>query len=205
MTILNSKPFSTISSTPNIDLDRANWDAYLRAQEFNGVPLEVGTAYLNTLLEHIKNVQAAGAYLGVDSQQLKQHDLSKFSNLEFFGYAMGREQKSIEFKYAWLNHLHCNPHHWQHWIFPSAGASDEPHPEAEGVMYMPLEYSLEMVADWMGASKTYLKTWDMGDWLLKNVPKITLHPQTAKDVSLVLRELGYATALQFVSFRVLEG
>lgn len=59
-------------------------------------------------------------------------------------------------------------------------------------MEMPRCYALEMVADWMGSSMAYTGSWDMADWLEKNMPRIRLHTKTAAYVREVLDSLGYA-------------
>lgn len=58
-----------------------------------------------------------------------------------------------------------------------------------GVMEMPQHYALEMIADWMGASKTYTGSWDMSDWLAENMNKIRVHSKTAKYLREVLSGL----------------
>jgi hypothetical protein len=62
-------------------------------------------------------------------------------------------------------------------------------------MIMPSMYALEMIADWMGASMAYTGSWDMTDWLYKNMPNIRLHSFTAKYVREVLDMLGYADTI----------
>ena len=169
--------------------------------------LTAAQAYLQSLQDHIMHVQAAGIRLGVPFEILKIHDQSKFSRQEFMPYARyffnddGTPRKSasydsfddvsgtdIEIEYnftlAWNHHLHLNDHHWQHWMFPDgyhkpmmvdAGTMTE-----DGVVKMPGICVLEMIADWMGASKAYTDSWDMSEWLENNMPRITLHPTTAE-------------------------
>lgn len=57
---------------------------------------------------------------------------------------------------------------------------------------MPNWYAIEMIADWMGASMAYTGSWDMQEWLYKNMPSIFLHSQTAGFVRGILDHLGYA-------------
>lgn len=52
--------------------------------------------------------------------------------------------------------------------------------KAAGPMPMPERYVREMVADWMGASRAYTGSWDMVDWLEKNLPRMDLHPVTVE-------------------------
>jgi hypothetical protein len=60
-----------------------------------------------------------------------------------------------------------------------------------GVLPMPENFALEMIADWMGAGKSYTGSEDMTDWLIKNLPRITLHSKTFSYVKNVLIEIGY--------------
>ena len=49
-----------------------------------------------------------------------------------------------------------------------------------------------MIADWMGASRTYTGSWDMKDWLWSHIPKITVHSKTAESLRAELDHLGYS-------------
>ena len=149
-------------------------------------------AYLASLGKHIRYVREAGAKLGVSERLLLKHDESKFTIVEFFGYAkhFHGDGDPEGFAEAWLHHIHHNEHHWQHWIFPDGYTPDGADVE-NGVIAMPQAYALEMVADWMGASKAYTDSWDMTDWLQKNMMRIRLHSRTAEFVRQVLSSLGY--------------
>ena len=145
-----------------------------------GDPIQVA-AYLYSLVNHIRYVQEAGLRLGLSETQLQAHDASKFSDDEFLAAVErfhGGDPNPDRYARAWLHHIHHNPHHWQHWMFPDnfvpRGSSVE-----NGIVEMPYEYALEMVADWMGSSMAYTGSWDMADWLHKNMPRISLHSATA--------------------------
>lgn len=152
----------------------------------------VASEYIKSLREHIIYVQEAGRQLGVPQPQLNIHDQSKWSEAEFPGYARhfygGGDPDG--FAYAWLHHVHCNPHHWQYWIFPGGYTSEASRVE-DGVAEMPGIYALEMVADWMGASKAYTGSWDMASWLWDHIPKIRVHSRTAKYLVEILDRIGY--------------
>lgn len=168
-----------------------------RAQKLNKgeLPPETITAYLDRLVMHIRYVQEAGKRLGVPRLQLEVHDQSKFSDVEFDGYAKhfcgAPPGAPDDFAKAWLHHIHHNPHHWQYWMFADgfspAGSSVE-----NGILEMPRYYALEMIADWMGASRAYTNSWDMTDWLHENMPRIKLHLVTARYMRETLDFLGYA-------------
>lgn len=156
-------------------------------------------AFFVALEAHIRFVREAGAKIGVPSVQLAIHDSSKYSVEEFPAYArhfhggespINAEHIPDEFAAAWLHHMNHNPHHWQYWIFPDGftprGSSVE-----RGVVEMPYNYALEMVADWMGASMAYTGSWDMTDWLAKNLPRIRVHSRTADALRDLLDSMSY--------------
>ena len=166
---------------------------FVRAANYYGVPKNIAEDYLLSLVAHIHYVQEAGKQLGVADNQLVYHDLSKFSEHEFSGYA--RHFKGggdpAGFARAWLHHLHHNPHHWSHWVHPGddyhvAGSDME-----ANVLPMPYSFALEMIADWQGANRAYTGSWDMIDWLSKNWGRVRLHSQTRNFVREVLDGLGY--------------
>lgn len=176
----------------------------LRPYLTGGVDVGVLQSYLMALQEHIAYVQEAGRMLGIADEHLWSHDSSKFEAEEFPHYARqhhGDKSDPIGYARAWLHHLHANPHHWQHWIFP-LGYPDESGTIESGVMEMPERYALEMVADWMGAGRAYNGSWDMTDWLQRSIPTITLHSRTAEFVRGVLSNQGYAEVVANVTFLV---
>jgi hypothetical protein len=169
--------------------------------EFYGIDRAVANAYTNSLREHIACVQEAGQRIGVPVAQLEVHDLSKWSEAEFPGYAKHFKGGGApdEFAKAWLHHIHLNSHHWEHWIF-SDGFTPKGSTVENGVVQMPPLYILEMVADWMGASRAYTGSWDMADWLSNHIPKIKVHSKTAEILRGILDGLGYADVVYMRKF-----
>ena len=158
-----------------------------------GVDDVVAMAFSDSLSEHIAYVRKAGKVIGVPQNQLEIHDASKWTEAEFPGYARHFNDGGApdEFAKAWLHHIHHNPHHWQHWIYPD-GFTPKGSNVENGVVKMPDNYALEMIADWMGASRAYTGSWDMGDWLYKNMPLIRVHSETANYIRQELDKIGYA-------------
>ena len=177
-----------------VDVDNQEALNAFRAKMFpHCINLAAAENYLNDLVRHIHCVRQAGDSLRVLPRLLRQHDQSKFSLIEFPAAVerfRGGDPNPDRYAAGWLHHIHSNPHHWQHWMFPDGftprGSSVE-----GGVMEMPREYVLEMVADWMGSSMTYTGSWDMTKWLTENMVRIRLHSRTAQAVRKLLRELGY--------------
>jgi hypothetical protein len=160
------------------------------------VDQEIGIPFIDSLETHIAYVKEAGKQLGVPNGQLDIHDQSKWSIDEFGPYARHffGDGDPIGFPRAWLHHLHSNPHHWQYWTFPY-----DYHPKNSYIenrmIEMPREYALEMVADWMGASRAYSGSWDMTTWLQDNHSKVSVHSKTAVYLQEILTSLGYGEIL----------
>lgn len=154
--------------------------------------------YLWSLLRHKWFVFVAGVRLdGIPLWRLVVHDWSKFLPSEFLPYARNfygdysksprdREQVSADFDRAWLHHIHHNPHHWQHWLLVNDEDGTYPLPMARS-------YAREMVADWMGAGRAYTGSWDMSEWLEKNLARYAAqwHRETLNHALQALFEAGY--------------
>ena len=86
------------------------------------------------------------------------HDYSKSEPDEYEAYDRyfygGNRSYAVvqDFNYAWLRHIHYNPHHWQYWIL----RQDDPN-EGEIVLEIPVNYLIEMICDWWSFS------WSKGD------------------------------------------
>lgn len=109
------------------------------------------------------------------------HDLSKFSLEEAIGYSQHDfKSDSIDyaFEQAWHHHKMNNPHHPEYWLNPNREGMPEP-------IEMPMKYIIEMVADWLGAGKTYGKS--IEEWLPGNLHKFLFHPMTTNNLSNVLK------------------
>lgn len=155
----------------------------------------------NILIPHKINVYNAGLHLSKESwfkeycnykvdldeylDNLWLHDLSKFSANESFGYAFNdftKDAPSLEFKYAWQHHKVMNPHHPEYWLNPTRNGSLKP-------LDMPKIYVLEMVADWIGAGKTYGD--EIDTWLPGNLHTFKWSVGTATEVKTLLEYMGF--------------
>jgi len=83
------------------------------------------------------------------------HDLSKFLPDEFIAYAnyfYGNypEYRQVEINrkldLAWLRHQKRNKHHWQYWVLIEDSGDIKP-------QEIPYQYLIEMLCDWIGASR----------------------------------------------------
>ena len=159
--------------------------------------------YDDYLKSHISNVRKAADWLilhcpdilsKVDEFRMRchlaDHDNSKLSPEEYdpydaYFYGGNKSHKVVaDFNYAWLHHIHQNPHHWQYWILTH---DDEP----EEILEMPVEYVVEMIADWWSFSWKSGKLDEIFGWYDKH-KNMKLHPKTRKLVEDILTRIKEA-------------
>lgn len=115
-----------------------------------------------------------------------EHDLSKNSTEEYKpydDYFYGNKSRRVveAFKYAWLHHIHNNPHHWQYWVLQN---DDEP----EEILEMPEKYVYEMIADWWSFSWKSKNLYEIFVWY-DDHKGMKLHPNTRKLVEDTLQKI----------------
>lgn len=121
------------------------------------------------------------------------HDASKRSVEEYDAYddyfygKEGKDEDDISvidsaFDYAWLHHIHNNPHHWQHWIL----YEDEGKIKA---LEMPAKEVYEMIADWWSFSWKSKNLSEMFNWYEEHKDKMVLHPNTRALVEKILEQI----------------
>lgn len=119
------------------------------------------------------------------------HDLSKFSFIEAWGYSgwdfNSKRGDKAAFDEAWNHHKHNNPHHPENWL--SVGRSGD-----ISVLPMPDIFVAEMVADWIGAGKSYGNT--LEQWLPGNLHQFRIHPDSCMFLNKVLNGIGINTRFQ---------
>ena len=114
------------------------------------------------------------------------HDLSKFSAAEAFGYAMHdfknpKPETKEQFERSWHHHKMNNPHHPEYWLNPNRKGKLE-------VLEMPNIYLAEMIADWIGAGKTY--NTPLKEWVVDNFGKFVFGKETGRKAYFILSNLG---------------
>jgi hypothetical protein len=90
----------------------------------------------------------------------------------------------IAFDLAWLRHQKRADHHWQWWLLHQDGGDIRP-------MEMSGAARLEMICDWIGASRAqgYGGIEGVREWYEKNKDKMTLHWRTRRWVEEYLRPM----------------
>lgn len=153
--------------------------------------------YLVLTLKHRWFVFVAGIGLRVPLWRLLTHDLSKFlpSELPHYGRQFfGSKDDGEGFIRTWTRHQNRNDHHFEYWI-PRTGHNrcTPPYRDNEPIP-MPEDAVLEMVADWMGASRAYEGVWPRPGrwpWLAAHFREIRVHEDTRALLVNILRSQGF--------------
>ncbi len=154
-------------------------------------------AYTDYIITHRSNVKKAYNWLRENKiitknldVQITMHDISKYSEEEYSAYDeyfYGKEKTEkveSDFNYAWLHHIHANPHHWQYWVLKH---DDEP----EEALEMPENYVYEMICDWWSFSFKINKLDEIFSWY-ENHKDMVLHKNTRKLVEDILEKIKRA-------------
>lgn len=141
--------------------------------------------YTNYIIEHRDNVLKAYQWL-VDHKiisnnyqhNIATHDISKWSNEEYDAYDKyfyGKQGKTTEvkeaFNFAWLHHIHANPHHWQHWVL----INDD---DGTHALEMPEEFVIEMFCDHASFSFKTGNLEEVSKWYKDHKFNMILHKNT---------------------------
>lgn len=116
-----------------------------------------------------------------------EHDASKSDPEEYdaydaYFYGGNRSYEVVQnFRYAWLRHIHYNPHHWQHWIL----IADDPN-EANIILDMPYNYILEMICDWWAFSWNGGNLREIFGWYENHKDTMILSDKTRRTVEDIL-------------------
>ena len=150
--------------------------------------------YDDYIIDHVSNVKEAYFWLKERKiiseelfDQISIHDLSKYTDFEYNAYDAyfyGRKTKKVQedFDYAWLHHIHTNPHHWQHWVL----INDE---DGTYALEMPENYVIEMISDWWAFSHKKGNLYEIFDWYKSKKKNMILHENTRKLVEEILDKI----------------
>jgi hypothetical protein len=99
------------------------------------------------------------------------------------GYYNPVESPDEGFIKAWFLHQKRNQHHWQYWILPQEEGKIK-------VLPMPKKVILEMMCDWVGASKANNRGgWEgVKIWYGANKNKMVFHPYSQLIIEELLNE-----------------
>lgn len=169
-------------------------------------------AYDEYLAEHIGNVNK-GLHWMLDNLPLTQeeknaietamvefrHDESKYDTAEYDPYDQyfygGNRSYAVKlaFDYAWLHHIHNNPHHWQYWVL----LEDDPETGVPfKALQIPLAYIFEMVADWWTFSWKNNNLFEIFNWYADHRHKQFIHPESRKMLENILKKIWNVLVMQ---------
>ena len=123
----------------------------------------------------------------VDCKICLDHDKSKDQQDEYdaydkYFYGNNKSYKVVQdFNYAWLLHIHRNPHHWQHWVL----INDNPK-EGEIILDMPYDDILEMCMDWWAFSWKKENLREIFGWYDQHKDYMKLSDKTRRTVDSIL-------------------
>lgn len=150
--------------------------------------------YLKYIVRHKAHVFVECCRLGIPWRGLV-HDLSKFHPAEWFPYrdyfypgtvhddcvvSFSRRVREVAFDAAWLRHIHCNPHHWQHWLLVEDDTG------RGRALPMPDKCIREMLADWRGMARARGRD-SVKEWYSGTRRDMTLHAATVDALHSLMR------------------
>ena len=115
------------------------------------------------------------------------HDLSKDDKEEYnaydtYFYGGNRSYQVVkDFNYAWLHHIHNNPHHWQYWVLVND--------EGTIALDMPYNYIIEMILDWWSFSWKSNNLYEIFDWYNEHKKTMILNKNTKIIVESILKDM----------------
>lgn len=167
--------------------------------------------YDQYLAEHIGNVNKGLNWM-LDNLGLKEektaleeamasfnHDASKYDTEEYdaydkYFYGGNRSYKVVQdFNYAWLHHIHKNPHHWQYWVL----LEDDPESELPyKALEIPMPYIFEMIADWWSFSWKSGNLFEIFNWYADHRSKQIINPKSREIVEYILERIWKVLIMQ---------
>lgn len=160
------------------------YDLYLEEHKSN-----VAKGY-HWIEENLPEVLEGCPEADLEHQICFAHDASKSELDEYIAYDKyfygGNRSFQVvhEFNYAWLKHIHRNPHHWQYWVL----INDDPK-EGEIIMDMPKQYIIEMICDWWAFSWKEGNLGEIFKWYNKHKDYMKLSNNTRKTVESILDKI----------------
>lgn len=119
------------------------------------------------------------------SHDYSKNDYSEYKAYDDYFYGGNRSYAVVQnFKKAFLRHIHCNPHHWQHWVL----IQDDPD-NGELILDMPNEYIIEMICDWWSFSWSKGNLNEIFTWYDAHKDYIKLSSSTRFTVETILKRM----------------
>lgn len=161
------------------------YDLYLKKHRDN---VAKGFKWLQQNLPDI--LIPGGDSYDLEHQIVFAHDVSKNTPEEYdaydvYFYGGNRSYEVVQnFNYAWLHHIHNNPHHWQHWIL-----TNDDKELGDLALDMPYNYIIEMICDWWAFSWQKENLFEIFDWYDEHKDYMKLGDTTRKTVEDILGKI----------------
>lgn len=162
-----------------------NYDLYLQEHKEN-----VAKAFY-WIHENLPQLLDNCSFGALEQQICYHHDASKTEVDEYIPYDKyfygGNRSYAVvqDFNYAWLFHLHRNPHHWQFYVL----TNDDPK-EGTIALDMPYNYIIEMICDWWAFSHVKGDLREIFKWYDEHKDYMKLSNKTRKAVNDILKAIG---------------
>lgn len=128
-----------------------------------------------------------------DAQKLSVHEFGPYKRTFYSGKSPRREDGGYnpnsvteEFAAAWHHHIssgrRLSGHHFEYWC----RANDD---KPMKVMEMPEVYRQELLADWQGAGRALVGTWNPNKFYQNNKDRMVFGPETRKKIENDLEDL----------------
>lgn len=126
------------------------YDSYIRNHVYNirrGMNILIENISLDKLNDILPNLNTDELNCLAEIHDQSKHTSSEYTAYDNYFYHAGysTDEGKRQFDYAWLHHIHNNPHHWQYWVLIEDDANLS---EKTRALDMPDNYILEMISDW---------------------------------------------------------
>lgn len=159
-----------------------DYDIYLREHKNNVVK---GFYWIREHLPNLINSDVNYELYICEMHDSSKNDMDEYKSYDDYFYGNNKSSAVVNaFRLAWLNHIHRNPHHWQHWILNN----DEPK-EGEILIEIPYHYILEMICDWWSFSWKTGNLYEIFNWYDAHKDYIKMHPKSRKKVETILSDI----------------
>ena len=161
------------------------YDLYLKEHREN---VKKGFIWIRSnlpiLLEPVEYTEDLAWQIGM-AHDYSKDDPEEYEAYDAYFYGGNRSYDvTQEFNYAWLRHIHKNPHHWQYWVL----INDSPE-EGEVIMDMPYNYIIEMICDWWAFSWANEDLTEIFKWYEQHKDYMKLSPKTRTVVEDILGKI----------------
>lgn len=162
------------------------YDEYIKEHKANVYKAYEWLLYNGVIDDYDENVLNEAKYLCEYSHDEPKYSKEEYDAYDKYFYGKNKSYEVVNnFNYAWLHHIHANPHHWQHWVL----INDDPN-EGEKILDMPDEYIIEMICDWWSFSFKKEDLTEIFSWYKERSKHMKLSDSTRKKVEDILYKIN---------------